>query len=118
MKKKSEEIYLIWNNEKKKKKLIVGTLVKEKKYRFYYSHQILRAITEGFEPLLSFPCIYKEYESDVVFPVFSSRLPDKKRKGIDKILKKYNIEEYNEFEMLKKGGAKLPIDDIEFMKSP
>ena len=30
------------------------------------------------------------YESDVLFPVFASRLPDRKRRDIDKILEKWD----------------------------
>jgi len=41
-------------------------------------------------------------------PVFASRLPDPKRKDIDKILKKYNMSEYDQFTLLKKCQGRLP----------
>ena len=50
-----------------------------------------------------------------MFSVFSSRLPDRKRKDIDKILKKYNWEKYDSYEFLKKSGARLPIDNLQFI---
>ena len=44
-------------------------------------------------------------------PAFASRLPDPKRRDIDKILKKYNMSEYDQFTLLKKARddfQKLP----------
>ena len=113
---KVEEIYLVWRN--KDKKFVVGTLIKENGYKFYYSHNILDAIKEGFELLIPFPDIDKEYFSDRLFPTFACRLPDKQRKDMPKILKKYKMKEYDEFVMLKNSGAKLPIDSLEFVKEP
>ena len=55
------------------------------------------------------------YRSEELFPAFSSRLPDRKRKDIDKILKKYNLDEYDTYELLKRSGAKLPIDNLQFV---
>ena len=45
----------------------------------------------------------------MLFPVFASCLPDRKRKDIDKILQKYGLKEFDEYELLKKSGARLPI---------
>ena len=50
-----------------------------------------------------------------MFPVFSSRLPDRRRKGIEKILEKYGLTEFDKYELLKKSGARLPIDTYEFI---
>ena len=113
---KVEEIYLVWRN--KDKKFVVATLIKENGYKLYYSHKILDAIKEGFELLIPFPDIDKEYFSDGLFPTFACRLPDKQRKDISKILKKYEMKEYDEFVMLKKSGARLPTDKLEFVKEP
>ena len=57
----------------------------------------------------------KVYRSDKMFPVFSCRLPDPKRRDIDSILKKYGMEKYDEYDLLKKSGARLPIDSYEFI---
>ena len=54
-------------------------------------------------------------QCEELFPVFSSRLPDKKRKDIKKILEKYKLEEYDSYELLKRSGAKLPIDNLQFI---
>jgi hypothetical protein len=57
----------------------------------------------------------KKYKRDILFPTFSSRLPDKKRRDIDEILKKYKLDEYDEYKLLKKSGARLPIDNLKFI---
>ncbi len=57
----------------------------------------------------------KVYTDTVLFPVFASCLPDRKRKDIDKILQKYGLKEFDEYELLKKSGARLPIDNLEFI---
>lgn len=70
---------------------------------------------EGFSPLISFEDTNRVYKSQELFPVFSSRLPDRKRKDINKILKRYGLEQYDSYELLKRGGAKLPIDNLQFI---
>lgn len=107
-------IYLIWHDRVNNKQFIVGKLSKNGKYEFEYSNEIDEALESGFNLLISFPEI-KKYESDVLFPIFSSRLPDEKRSDIEEILSKYNLKQYDEYELLKASGAKLPIDDLMFI---
>lgn len=111
-------LYLIWHDKKTKKKYIVGTLSKNGKFEFEYNNEIEEAKNNGFSLLTAFP-EQKKYESDVLFPVFATRLPDRKRVDIQKILEKYGLEEYDSYMLLKKCGAKydarLPIDDLEFI---
>lgn len=108
-------MYLIWKAEKSRKQYIVGELSKNGKYEFKYSKEVHDAIKEGFTPLIPFTDIYKEYSSAELFPVFSSRLPDRKRKDMDKILEKYGMNEYDPYQLLKKSGARLPIDSMQFI---
>ena len=68
----------------------------------------------GWSKLEAFPEM-KEYKSKVMFPAFASRLPDRKRRDMKRILRKYGLEEFDEFELLKKSGARLPIDTYEFI---
>ena len=42
-------------------------------------------------------------------------MPDPKRKGIEAILNKYGLEEYDAYKLLKRSGARLPIDNLEFI---
>lgn len=109
-------IYLVWKDYKTRKRYIVGELSKNGKYKFRYRFSdVNKAIKNGFEPLIAFPNINEVYESYDIFPAFSSRLPDKRRKDVKEILAKYKLEKYNAFELLKKSGGKLPTDSLEFI---
>ena len=108
-------LYLVWKENVTRKQYVIGQLTKNGQFEFNYGFQVNEAIGNGFKLLLSFEKLDVVYESPFMFPVFSSRLPDKKRKGIDKILKKYKLVEYDEYKLLKASGAKLPIDNLEFI---
>lgn len=108
-------LFLIWKSELKRRQYIVGQLSKNGQYEFQYCEEVHKAIQAGFTPLIPFPEISTSYSSDELFPVFSSRLPDRKRKDIDSILKKYNLDKYDAYEFLKKSGARLPIDHLQFI---
>ena len=109
-------IYLIWKDYKTRQRYIVGELSKNGKYEFKYRvKDVENAIQKGFEPLIAFPSINEIYENYDIFPAFSSRLPDKRRKDVKEILAKYKLEKYDAFELLKKSGGKLPTDSLEFI---
>lgn len=108
-------LYLIWKCTSNRRQYIVGQLTKNGQYEFQYGGEIKDAIKVGFKPLVSFEKLGNVYKCEELFPVFSSRLPDKKRKDIKKILEKYKLEEYDSYELLKRSGAKLPIDNLQFI---
>ena len=108
-------IYLIWKDPVSRRNYIVGQLSKNSQYEFSYGYEIKDAIAKGFKLLIPFDNINRVYKSDTLFPTFSSRLPDSKRKGIEKILKKYGLKEFDEYKLLKRSGARLPIDNLEFI---
>ena len=109
-------IYLVWKCYKSRQRYIVGELSKNGKYEFKYRNaEVNSAIENGFEPLIAFPNVNEVYESHDIFPAFSSRLPDKRRKDVKEILSKYKLEKYDAFELLKKSGGKLPTDSLEFI---
>mgnify|MGYP001138129193 CR=1 FL=1 len=108
-------LYLIWKSEQSRKQYIVGQLVKNGQYEFRYAEDIQAAKNDGFTPLICFPDDNKVYTDDKLFPVFASRLPDRKRKDMQNILKKYDLERYDEYLLLKRSGARLPIDNFEFI---
>ncbi|SHJ23601.1 HipA N-terminal domain-containing protein [Clostridium amylolyticum] len=109
-------IYLVWKCHSTRQRYIVGELSQNGKYEFKYRiSDVNKAIQNGFEPLIAFPNINEVYESNDVFPAFSSRLPDKRRRDIREILAKYKLERYDTFELLKKSGGKLPTDSLEFI---
>ena len=82
----------------------------------YILENVKEAQKDGFELLVAFPQINATYENPHLFAVFGARLPDKRRPEIDKILEEYGMTEYDEFELLKRSGAKLPTDNYEFVK--
>ena len=108
-------LYLIWKCTSNRRQYIIGQLTKNGQYEFQYCEEIEEALAVGFSPLVSFERLNVVYKSENLFPVFASRLPDRKRKDIKKILKKYGLEEYDSYQLLKKSGAKLPIDNLQFI---
>lgn len=112
---KNDCIYLFWKNPKTGNKFVVAKLSKDDKYVFEYVDSVKEALKEGFMLLIAFDDINKKYISNNLFPTFSSRVPDKKRKDIKKILNKYGMNEYDEYELLKLSGGRLPIDNLEFI---
>jgi len=108
-------LYLIWKDSNTRRQFIVGELSKNGQFEFRYVEEVEQAIECGFKPLVCFPNVSKVYVSDRLFSVFSSRLPDKKRKDMNKILEKYRLKEYDEYALLKRSGARLPIDSLSFI---
>lgn len=108
-------IYLIWKEPTTRRNYVVGQLSKNNQYEFSYGLEVEEAIKKGFELLIPFDDVDGVYRSDTLFPTFSSRLPDRKRRGIEKILSKYDLKEYDEYKLLKRSGARLPIDSLEFI---
>ncbi len=108
-------LFLIWKSGQSGKQYIVGQLTKNSGYEFKYCEEVKEALEDGFVPLLCFPDLGKVYRNERLFSIFSSRLPDKKRKDIRDILKKYGLEKYDEYMLLKRSGARLPIDGLEFI---
>ena len=111
-------VYLVWTNINTRNKYKVAMLYKENgTYYFkYILENVKEAQKDGFELLVAFPQINATYENPHLFAVFGARLPDKRRPEIDKILEEYGMTEYDEFELLKRSGAKLPTDNYEFVK--
>lgn len=108
-------LYLIWKDPDTRRNYTIGKLSYEDgKYLFCYLPDAEEAKEVGWEYLKSFPD-NKTYVSDIVFPAFSSRLPDRKRRGIEAILRRYGLDHYDEFEFLRRSGARLPIDTYEFI---
>ncbi len=107
-------LYLIWKDPETRRNYTVGKLSRGDKYTFEYCEDAAEAEDAGWNLLGTFP-EHKIYESENMFPVFTSRLPDKKRRDIGKILEKYGLNEFDEFELLRKSGARLPIDTYEFI---
>ena len=113
-----DSVYLYWNNKENNESYKVAELYKlDNKFYFrYILDNVKTAIKVGFKLLIPFPNVNATYENDKLFASFASRLPDKKRPEIEQILKTYGMEKYNEYELLKVSGAKLPTDSFEFRR--
>ncbi len=108
-------IYLVWKDPKTREQILIGQLSKNGQYEFQYDFDIKKAIDKGFKCLIAFDDIKTKYTSNRLFPTFSSRIPDRRRKDINEILDKYGLDNYDEYELLKKSGGILPIDDLVFI---
>lgn len=108
-------LYLIWKSEKTRRQYIIGQLSKNTHYEFEYGNDVAEAQKDGFTPLISFPNLEGIYCSNKMFPSFESRLPDPKRKDMDKILERYGMDSFDSYLMLKKSGGRLPIDRLYFV---
>ena len=111
---KHNYLFLIWKNPRSRKNYIVGKLSKNQVFTFEYCEQYEEALKDGWQLLEAFP-EKKVYKSDTLFAAFSGRLPDPKRRDIQKVLQKYDLQEYDGFELLRKSTGRLPIDTYEFI---
>lgn len=86
----------------------------EKKYIFKYNSDGINIAKEkGFSYLIGFKDIDREYKSDKLFAVFTSRIPPKNRHNINEILDELELKKYDEIEILKRTNGKCFTDDIE-----
>lgn len=111
---KKLEIY--WQCRETHERFKVGELSKgNNEYFFKYVDNVQKYEKNGFRPIFPFLDYSKKYSSPFIFPCFKNRLPDTKRKDIYDILKKYDLNEYDEFEFLSKSEGRLPTDRLEFI---
>ena len=107
-------LLLIWKDPSSRRNYTVGKLTRGDKFYFEYFGEYELAKKAGWRELEAFPD-NRVYANTELFLPFSSRLPDKKRRDIKVILEKYDLLVYDEFELLRKSGARLPIDSYEFV---
>ena len=114
-----EYLYLKWIDYKTNKKYLIGALFRDKEKRKYYfkmsRKHVEKAIKEKAisKALLPFCDLDKIYESDEIFAIFKVRLPKIEKFSEDELkdfLKDLNMEEYDEFEYLRKTKGKLVTD--------
>lgn len=110
-------VYLVWTDVETGTKYKVGVLYKEAgTYYFkYILENVKEASKKGFDLLIAFPKINALYDNPKLFATFAARLPEKTRPEIKEILETYGMKEYDDFELLKRSGAKLPTDNYEFV---
>jgi hypothetical protein len=109
-------LHLVWKSPTSGTQYVVGRLTRSEDYCFEYGGDCDKAKTDGWEKLVAFP-ESKIYHCNDLFPAFSRRLPDRKRRNIDQILKKYGLEKYDGYELLRRSGGRLPIDGYSFVEA-
>lgn len=107
-------LYVIWKDPITRRNYIIGKLTKSNGYSFEYWGEYKEAEKAGWNKLEAFP-EEKKYYSEEFFAAFSCRLPDPKRRDMKVILEKYNLDEYDGYELLKRSTGRLPIDTYEFI---
>lgn len=114
---KQDLVYLVWTDVKTNKKFKVAKLYKENGtfYFKYILENVKDAQKNGLELLIPFPQINALYDNPKLFDCFGARLPEPTRPEIKEILNTYGMKEYNDFELLKRSGAKLHTDHYEFV---
>lgn len=107
-------LYVIWKDPITRRNYIVGKLSRMQTYSFEYCGEQKEASLAGWRKLDAFPD-EKVYSSEELFAAFACRLPDPKRRDMQEILKKYNLDHYDGYELLKRSSGRLPIDTYEFI---
>ena len=110
-----EYLYLKWINYKTGKKYLLGALFRDKEKGKYYFKMSKKHVEKALEEkaisrsILPFSDFDKIYESDEIFPIFKIRLPKIERYTDDEI-KELQMDEYDEFEYLRKTKGVLVTD--------
>jgi hypothetical protein len=111
-----DKLYLVKSDEKGERYLI-GELSKEdNEYTFRYT-PIAPGKSDGFIKVHTFKDFSKVYKSNDLFFFFTSRLFDRRRPDLPKLLEQYGLEQYDEWELLKATKGRLMIDSYELMAS-
>lgn len=116
-----EYLYLKWIDYKTNKKYLIGALFRDKQKGKYYfklskSH-IEKALKEKAisEIVLPFSDYNKIYESNEIFAIFKIRLPKLEKyteEEIQELLMDLEMEEYDDFEYLRKTNGILETDNF------
>lgn len=90
----------------------LGTLYKiDKIFNFdIYENNLKQAIKHGCFGIGNFNFLKNHYESSELFDFFKERIPGKNDPFINNWLSTYNLDKYDELELLKATKGYLPID--------
>lgn len=109
-------IWMMWKNVEGDSFKVGELTRREEKYYFKYDIVgVEKAKEYGFVPLPNLPIINVEYFREELFSSFSKRLPWHGKKDVSSVLKQYDLEQYDAFELLKKSGGKISTDSFEFI---
>ena len=116
-----EYLYLKWIDYKTNKKYLIGALFRDKEKGKYYfklsKAHVEKALKEKAisEIILPFSDYDKIYESDEIFAIFKIRLPKLEKytdEELEELLKDLDMQEYDDFEYLRKTKGMLETDNF------
>jgi len=109
------KLELLWS--KNGEEFILGVLEKEnEEYVFKLDETGLKsAVRKGCVGIGNFDLMRLEYRSKELFPFFQNRIPSRNNINIQEILKEFNMNEYDEMQLLKYTEAEKATDNY-YMK--
>lgn len=102
------------------KEFLIGKLSKNAKgeYVFKYNkEEVEKARKKGFDILIGFNNLEQEYVNEKLFPIFASRIPPTNRHDMEQVLKKLDMETFDEIEFLKRTQGRTATDPITMISS-
>ena len=114
-----ERLFVVWRHSSRAPYVIGELSYDGAKYRFRYDENLRLAQAAGFNPrdfalTSAFPELAdRSYESTALFPVFASRLPDRRRPDYAEILDRFGLRpDSGPFEILAKTRGRLGTDEL------
>lgn len=87
-------------------KVVIGKLhCEDGEWQFMYTEEF-KQLRNQYNHIAGFSNLDKVYRNDTLWPFFQTRIPGLKQPVVKEILKKENINETNELELLKRFGKK------------
>ena len=102
---------LFWE-ENKNKRYLLGILYRKDNYYYFERNKegLFSAIQHGCFGIGNMDLTKDINKSESLFPFFKNRIPSIDNVDIQNILKKYNLKEYDEYELLKRTHGCLLTD--------
>lgn len=98
------------------KDLIIGYLkVKDRMWIFEYSEEFKNQ--DQLNALIDFPNKSRGYKSEVLWPFFAHRIPGLGQPQVQEIIKKENIDQRNEADLLKRFGKRTVTNPFELCEA-
>ena len=109
------EVLYVTNADADGNRFLIGELTKTNEgYTFRYTPDA-PGKSEGFIKIPTFTELDREYVSKNLFLFFGSRLIDKARPDLPQILESYNLDSYDDWNLLKASRGRLMIDRYELL---
>lgn len=119
-------LFLTWQDPDSRQWFPVGRLDVvgangDRSYTFAYTNGALDAAGQGdFHPLVSFPDLHGEYESDTIFPLFANRVMPRSRPDYPEFVEWLSVAESADdpIAVLARSGGRRATDTLEVFPAP